>query len=78
MKSIKVLGSGCKTCVNTAKLIEDKAQALGIAVEIEKVTDMAAIVGYGVMSTPGVVVDGRVVHAGGMPKPDAVESWLKP
>lgn len=77
MKSIKVLGSGCKTCVNTAKLIEDKAQALGVAVEIEKVTDMAAIVGYGVMSTPGVVVDGKVVHAGGLPKPDAVESWLK-
>jgi small redox-active disulfide protein 2 len=77
MKSIKVLGSGCKTCVNTAKLIEDKAQALGVAVEIEKVTDMAAIVGYGVMSTPGVVVDGKVVHVGGLPKPDAVESWLK-
>jgi len=77
MKSIKVLGSGCKTCVNTAKLIEDKAQALGVAVEIEKVTDMAAIVGYGVMSTPGVVVDGKVVHAGGLPKPDAVESWLR-
>lgn len=76
MKSIKVLGSGCKTCVNTARLIEDKAQALGVAVEIEKVTEMAAILGYGVMSTPGVVVDGQVVHAGGMPRPDAVESWL--
>jgi len=77
MKSFKVLGSGCKNCVNTAKLIEEKAQTLGIAIEIEKVTDMAAILGYGVMSTPGVVLDGKVVHAGGIPKPDAVEKWLK-
>ncbi|CCG08968.1 thioredoxin family protein [Pararhodospirillum photometricum] len=77
MKSIKVLGSGCKTCVNTAKLIEDKARALGVAVEIEKVTDMAVILGHGVMRTPGVVVEGKVVHAGGMPLPEAVEAWLK-
>lgn len=76
MKSIKVLGSGCKTCVNTARMIEDKARALGVAVEIEKVTDMAAILGHGVMSTPGVVVDGKLVHAGGLPRPEAVESWL--
>ncbi len=77
MKTIKVLGSGCKSCINTAKLIEDKAAALGVAVQVEKVTDMAAILAHGVMSTPGVVVDGTVVHAGGLPKPEAVESWLK-
>ena len=76
MKSFKVLGSGCKNCVTTAKLIEDKAKALGVAVEIEKVTDMAAILGYGVMSTPGVVLDGKVVHSGGIPQPDKVETWL--
>lgn len=77
MKAFKVLGSGCKNCVTTAKLIEDKAKALGIAVEIEKVTDMAAILGYGVMSTPGVVLDGKVVHAGGIPRPEAVQKWLE-
>jgi small redox-active disulfide protein 2 len=77
MKSIKVLGSGCKNCVTTAKLIEDKAKALGVAVEVEKVTDMAAILGFGVMSTPGVVLDGKVVHAGGIPSADKVEGWLK-
>lgn len=77
MKSFKVLGSGCKNCVTTAKLIEDKAAALGIAVEVEKVTDMTAIMGYGVMSTPGVVMDGKVVHAGGIPQPDKVETWLR-
>ena len=77
MKHIKVLGSGCKNCVTTAKLIEDKAKALGVAVEIEKVTDMAAIMGYGVMSTPGVVVDGKVVHAGGIPAASAIDQWLR-
>ncbi|OIQ88877.1 hypothetical protein GALL_292500 [mine drainage metagenome] len=77
MKQIKVLGSGCRNCVNTAKLITDKAEALGVAVEIEKVTDMAAIMSYGVMSTPGVVIDGVVVHAGGVPAPAAVEGWLR-
>jgi small redox-active disulfide protein 2 len=77
MKQIKVLGSGCKSCVTTAKLIEDKARALGVAVEIEKVTDMAAIMGFGVMSTPGVVLNGTVVHAGGIPQADKIEGWLK-
>ena len=77
MKRIKVLGSGCKNCVTTAKLIEDKAAALGVVVEIEKVTDMAAIMGFGVMSTPGVVVDGKVVHAGGIPGSAAIEQWLR-
>ena len=77
MKSFKVLGSGCKNCVTTAQLIKDKAAALGVAVEIEKVTDMAAILGFGVMSTPGVVLDGKVVHAGGIPTADAVRKWLE-
>lgn len=77
MKSVKVLGSGCKNCVTTAQLIKDKAAALGVEIDIEKVTDMAAILGFGVMSTPGVVVDGKVVHAGGVPSPDAVGKWLQ-
>lgn len=77
MKSIKVLGSGCKNCVTTAKLIEDQAQALGVEISLEKITDMAAILGHGIMSTPGVVIDGTVVHAGGIPKPEIVRKWLE-
>jgi small redox-active disulfide protein 2 len=76
MKDIKVLGSGCANCKTTLKLIEDVAQARGVAVNLEKVDDMAAILGYGVMSTPGVVIDGKVVHAGGVPDRKKVESWL--
>ena len=76
MKDIKVLGSGCANCNTTLTLIEEVAQARGVAVRLEKVEDMAAILGYGVMSTPGVVIDGKVVHAGGVPDRSKVESWL--
>ena len=76
MKDIKVLGSGCANCKTTLKLIEEVAQARGIAINLEKVDDMAAILGYGVMSTPGVVIDGKVVHAGGVPDRKKIESWL--
>lgn len=76
MKHIKVLGTGCRNCEVTAKLIEEIAAAKGAAVQLEKVTDMAAILGYGVMSTPGVVIDGQVVHAGGVPDRKKVEGWL--
>lgn len=76
MKDIKVLGSGCANCKTTLKLIEDVAQARGVAVNLEKIEDMAVILGYGVMSTPGVVVDGKVVHAGGVPDRKKIESWL--
>ena len=77
MKQIKVLGSGCRNCEITANVIAQAAQEAGVEVEIEKVTDIAAIMAYGVMSTPGVVVDGKVVHAGGIPGPDRVRTWVQ-
>ena len=76
MENIKLLGSGCKNCETTARLISITAEQAGVAIELEKVTDMARIMGYGVMSSPGVVVDGKVVHAGGLPGPDQVRSWV--
>jgi small redox-active disulfide protein 2 len=77
MKEVKVLGSGCSRCIATAEMVEAEARALGVPVTVEKVTDYAAIAAYGVASTPGVVVDGKVVHAGGLPKPESVRTWLK-
>ncbi|MDD5472066.1 MAG: thioredoxin family protein [Sideroxydans sp.] len=76
MKNIKVLGTGCSNCKTTLKLIDEVAKAKGLAVELEKVEDIAAIMGYGVMSTPGVVIDGKVVHAGGVPDRQKIEGWL--
>ncbi|MCP3671609.1 MAG: thioredoxin family protein [Gammaproteobacteria bacterium] len=76
MKNIKVLGSGCKNCETVANLIRIAAQQASVEIELEKVTDMAEIMGHGVMSTPGVVVDGTVVHAGGLPGPDQIRKWV--
>jgi small redox-active disulfide protein 2 len=76
MKNIKVLGTGCRNCETTYKLIQESAAAKGVAIELEKVTDMAAILGYGVLSTPGVVIDGQVVHAGGVPDRKRIEGWF--
>ncbi len=76
MKDVKVLGSGCKRCVATAAMIEAEADRLGISISVEKVTDYAAIAGYGAMSTPGVVIDGKLVHAGGIPRAADVARWL--
>ncbi len=76
MKQIKVLGPGCRNCETTAKLVAEVATAKGVTIELEKVTDMAAILGYGVLSTPGVVIDGQLVHAGGVPDRKKIEGWL--
>ncbi len=76
MKNIKVLGTGCANCKTTLKLIEDMAAAKGVAVQLEKVEEIRDIMGYGVMSTPGVVIDGKVVHAGGVPGREKIEQWL--
>ncbi len=76
MKNVKVLGSGCKRCEATADLVRAEAKKLGVEIDIEKVTDYAAIAGYGIASTPGLVIDGKVVHAGGLPKPEDVARWL--
>ena len=73
---IKVLGTGCANCKNTIALIEQVAQAKGVPVTLSKVEELREIMGYGVMSTPGVVIDGKVVHAGGVPSRDKIEKWL--
>ncbi|WP_124949181.1 thioredoxin family protein [Sulfuriferula thiophila] len=76
MKNIKVLGTGCTNCKTTLKLIDEAAQAKGVEIQLEKVESIADILGYGVMSTPGVVIDGIVVHAGGVPDRKKIDSWL--
>jgi small redox-active disulfide protein 2 len=76
MKEIKVLGTGCANCRTTVALIEQVAQAGGVAISLQKVEELRDIMSYGVMSTPGVVIDGKVVHAGGVPGRDKIEQWL--
>lgn len=76
MKDVKVLGPGCANCKNTMTLIERVAKENGVAIQLGKVEELREIMGYGVMSTPGVVVDGKVVHAGGVPSREKVAAWL--
>ncbi len=73
---IKVLGTGCTNCKNTINLISQVAQSQGVAVVLKKVEDIRQIMGYGVLSTPGVVINGKVVHAGGVPSREKIEQWL--
>ena len=72
---IKVLGTGCANCKSTITLIDQVAKAKGVPVTLEKVEELRDM-GYGVMSTPGVVINGKVVHAGGVPSREKIEKWF--
>ncbi|MCE6950850.1 thioredoxin family protein [Cereibacter sphaeroides] len=73
---IKILGSGCRKCVTLAENARAAAAATGKSAEIVKVTDVAEIAAYGVMSTPGLVVDDKVVSAGKVLTAEEIEQLL--
>ncbi len=77
--TIKILGKNCGSCQWTERLVRDTIAERGLGpdvVVLEKVTSTSVMIGYGVMSTPAVVIDERVVHVGGIPKKGDVEHWL--
>ncbi|NIY81078.1 thioredoxin family protein [Celeribacter sp. HF31] len=76
MTTVKVYGPGCKRCETTAEMVREAAGKLGLEVEVEKVTDPKSIAMAGVMSTPGISIDGKLVHAGGLPDKAKLETWL--
>lgn len=76
MKTVKIFGPGCKRCDTTQKMTQEAAERLGVEVTIEKVTDQREIAMAGVMSTPGISVDGKLVHAGGLPDKLKLDGWL--
>lgn len=76
MKIVKVYGPGCKRCETTETMVKDAAAKHGIEVDVAKVTDPREIAMAGVMSTPGIAVDGKLVHAGGLPDAAKLETWL--
>ena len=77
MKNVIVYGPGCRRCETAAAMVEDAAKKLGIEVNVTKETDYARIAMAGVASTPGIAIDGRLVHAGGLPDAARLEEWLK-
>lgn len=74
---IKILGTGCANCKKLEELARRAVEELGIEAEVVKVTDFSDIVAYGIMSTPGLVVDEKVVLAGRVPSLDQVKSALQ-
>lgn len=77
MKKIKILGTGCAKCTKLMENTEKAAQKLGIEYEIEKVSDINAIMSYGVMSTPALVLDDKVKVVGKVLSPEDLEKILK-
>jgi len=75
---IKVLGPGCSNCKNLERVTREAVDGLGLDATIEKVEDYAAIMGYGVMSTPALVVDEKVVVSGRVPKVAEIRELLAP
>lgn len=73
---IKVLGSGCKKCSTLEKATKEAVADLNIDANIEKVEDIVKIMEYGVMSTPALVVNGKVVVSGRVPSPKELQSLL--
>ena len=76
MLNIKILGSGCTNCKNLEKLCSEVVEENNLAAEIEKVTDYKEIMSYGIMSTPGLVLNGKVVHSGKLPTKSTLVHWL--
>ena len=74
---IKILGSGCRNCANLKENTELALQELGMEAEIIKVEDFKEIVEYGVMSTPALVIDEKVVSSGKVLKPKEIGKLLK-
>jgi len=76
MKKIEVLGPGCANCKRLEAVAHEAVQMAGIEAEIIKVTDYRQIAAYGVLSTPGLVIDGKVVSTGRIPSAGDVAAWL--
>ena len=74
---IKVLGPGCSRCNATEKVVIEALAETGIDANVEKVTDLMKIAGYGVFGTPAVVIDGEVKCVGKIPKKEEVKAWIQ-
>ena len=76
MKKVQVLGPGCPRCQQVAANVVEAAKAVGVEIEIEKISKPTDIAKYGVMFTPGLAVEGEVVCAGRIPSVEEIKQWL--
>jgi small redox-active disulfide protein 2 len=76
MKKIEVLGPGCDNCVRLERNTREAVLMAGVEAEVVKVTDYGQIAAYGILSTPGLVIDGEVVSFGRVPSAGDIAVWL--
>jgi len=76
MLSIKVLGPGCANCVKVAQIAQQAVNYLNVEAQVEKVTEMPAIMKYGLLATPGLVINEKLVCAGRIPSVAEVTTWV--
>lgn len=76
MTIVKILGSGCANCKKLEAVAREAATEAGVAAEFVKVTDMQAIMAYDLLSTPGLVIDEKLVASGRIPTKAEVRQWL--
>jgi small redox-active disulfide protein 2 len=75
---IQILGSGCPRCAALTLAAEKAAQALGLPYELEKITDLKQIMTFGVISTPALIVDGKVKVSGKVPSAEELRGMMQP
>ncbi|HSQ42511.1 MAG TPA: thioredoxin family protein [Fibrobacteraceae bacterium] len=76
MKKVQVLGGGCSKCITLADEVQKAAKEMSVEIDLEKVTDFQKIAAMGVMSTPALVVDGKVAFSGKVLKAEALKEYL--
>ncbi len=77
MNVIKVYGTGCTRCKNLEAMCYDALQELNINADVQKVTDLQEIVKSGIMSTPGLEINGKVVSSGRVPTKETLKQWIQ-
>jgi small redox-active disulfide protein 2 len=77
MISVKILGTGCKKCQTLEAKVRDLVSVNNIEASVEKVTDIQEMVRYGIMMTPGLIINEKVKSFGIIPKDDQIINWLK-
>ena len=74
---IRILGTGCARCEELEKRTFNTLAEMGVAADVQKVKDIKSIASYGVLSTPGLIINGKVKSSGRLPSPDEIKAWIQ-